>query len=57
MLNQIPGPKEAVPLIDAAHNNESTAQQLAPYENRVKEVRDILLKTGKFTPDEKYTKP
>ncbi len=57
VLNQIPGPKEAVPLIDAAHNNESTAQQLAPYENRVKEVRDILLKTGKFTPDEKYTKP
>jgi cephalosporin-C deacetylase-like acetyl esterase len=57
VLNQIPGAKEAVPLIDTAHNNQATAAQLAPYENRAKEVRDLILKGGKFTPDEKFTKP
>ena len=57
VLNQIPGPKEAVPLVDAAHNNQSTAQQLAPYENRAKEVRDLILHGGTFKPNAATSRP
>jgi cephalosporin-C deacetylase-like acetyl esterase len=57
VLNLIPGAKEAVPLIDAAHNNQSTAQQLAPYENRAKEVRDLILHGGTFKPNAATSRP
>lgn len=33
-FNQIPGRKEAVPLVDAAHNHQSTAEQQRPYTER-----------------------
>jgi lysophospholipase L1-like esterase/dienelactone hydrolase len=33
-LNQIRGPKEAVPLVSAAHNHEATPEQQAHYTNR-----------------------
>jgi cephalosporin-C deacetylase-like acetyl esterase len=33
-FNQIPGPKEAVPLIDSPHNNHATAAELQPYVDR-----------------------
>lgn len=34
MFNQLRGPKEVVPLVDAAHNHQSTAEQQAPYTRR-----------------------
>jgi cephalosporin-C deacetylase len=34
MFNQLRGPKEAVPLVDAAHNHQSTAEQQAAYTRR-----------------------
>ncbi len=34
MFNQIPGRKEAVPLVYAAHNNQSTREQMKPYADR-----------------------
>jgi cephalosporin-C deacetylase-like acetyl esterase len=36
-FNQIPGEKEAVPLVDAAHNHQSTPAQLKPYTDRSEE--------------------
>jgi cephalosporin-C deacetylase-like acetyl esterase len=33
-FNQIAGPKEAVPLVNAAHNHQSTPEQLKPYTDR-----------------------
>jgi cephalosporin-C deacetylase-like acetyl esterase len=33
-FNQIPGPKEAVPMIDSPHNNRATAGQQRPYTDR-----------------------
>jgi cephalosporin-C deacetylase-like acetyl esterase len=33
-FNQIPGPKEAVPLVDSPHNNHATTAQLQPYMDR-----------------------
>jgi lysophospholipase L1-like esterase len=36
-FNRIRGPKEAVPLVDAAHNHQSTAEQQALYTNRAAE--------------------
>jgi cephalosporin-C deacetylase-like acetyl esterase len=33
-FNQIPGPKEAVPLVDSPHNNQATAAQQRPYTDR-----------------------
>ncbi|MEO6079678.1 MAG: acetylxylan esterase [Steroidobacteraceae bacterium] len=34
MFNQLRGPKEVAPLVDAAHNNQSTAEQQAAYTRR-----------------------
>jgi cephalosporin-C deacetylase len=34
MFNQLRGPKEVVPLVDAAHNHQSTAEQQAAYTRR-----------------------
>jgi cephalosporin-C deacetylase len=34
MFNQLRGPKEVVPLVDAAHNHQSTEQQQAAYTRR-----------------------
>jgi cephalosporin-C deacetylase len=33
-FNQIAGPKEALPLVDAAHNHQSTPEQQAPFYTR-----------------------
>ena len=33
-FNMISGPKEAVPLVDAAHNHQATAEQQQPYTDR-----------------------
>jgi hypothetical protein len=37
MFNQLRGPKEVVPLVDAAHNHQSTAAQQAPFTQRADE--------------------
>lgn len=54
-LGQIPGPKEAVPMVESDHNNITPEKQRA-YEARSKEVLDILLKGGQFKPDETWTR-
>jgi cephalosporin-C deacetylase len=36
-FNQLRGPKEVVPLVDAAHNHQATAEQQAPYTSRAKD--------------------
>ncbi|HWA85881.1 MAG TPA: acetylxylan esterase [Opitutus sp.] len=43
-FNQIPGPKEPAPLVYAAHNNQSTAEQLKPYNDRATEWFAQLVK-------------
>ncbi len=42
-FNQIPGPKEVVPLIDSPHNNLATDAQQHPYIARAKEWFDALV--------------
>ena len=41
-FNQIAGPKEAVPLVYAAHNHQSTPEQMKPYTDRSAEWFDLL---------------
>ena len=55
-LNQISVPHEAIPMAESDHNHITPEKQGA-WDARSKAVRDQLLKTGKFTPDEKFTKP
>jgi cephalosporin-C deacetylase-like acetyl esterase len=41
-FNQLRGPREAVPLVDAAHNHQSTAEQQAAYTVRAAEWLSAL---------------
>ena len=52
-FNQIPAPKEAVPMPDSDHNNV-TPQQEGAYFKRLKEVLDSLRLTGDFSPDARW---
>ncbi len=45
-FNQIAGRKEAVPLVTAAHNNQSTAEQQRPYTERSKAWLAALVHDG-----------
>lgn len=54
-LGQIPGPKEAVPMVESDHNNITPEKQRA-YQARSREVLDTLLKGGRFVPDESWTR-
>jgi cephalosporin-C deacetylase-like acetyl esterase len=54
-LNQIPGPKEAVPMIESDHNHITPEKQGA-FQSRSKEVLDILLHGGTFVPNEEFTR-
>ncbi len=45
-FNQIPGPKEVVPLADAPHNNLATAEQQMPYTTRSTEWLAALASGG-----------
>jgi cephalosporin-C deacetylase len=54
-LNQIPGPKEAFPMIESDHNNRTPEKQVA-FHAREKEVLDILLHSGIFRPNEEFTR-
>lgn len=42
--NQIPGSKEVVPLVEAAHNHQSTPEQQRAYYDRAKAWMDALVK-------------
>jgi cephalosporin-C deacetylase-like acetyl esterase len=54
-LNQIPGPKEAVPMIESDHNDKTPDKQGA-FNSRSKEVLDLLLHGGTFRPNEEFTR-
>jgi cephalosporin-C deacetylase-like acetyl esterase len=49
MLNQIPGPKEPVPVIDSEHDNYTYAK-MEPCHKRTAEILDLLVKGGVYTP-------
>ena len=51
MLNQIPGPKEPVPVIDSEHDN-FTYMKMEPCHSRSAEILDLLLKGGEYKPRE-----
>jgi cephalosporin-C deacetylase-like acetyl esterase len=50
-LNQIPGPKEPLPMIESEHDN-LTPQKGRACPTRTREILDLLLKGGEFKPDE-----
>jgi cephalosporin-C deacetylase-like acetyl esterase len=49
-LNQIPGPKEPLPLIESEHDN-LTPQKVRACPARTGEILDLLVKGGKFEPN------
>jgi cephalosporin-C deacetylase-like acetyl esterase len=51
MLNEIPGPKEPVPIIDAEHDN-FTFPKMQPCYTRWSEILDLLEKGGEYKPKE-----
>ncbi len=55
-FDQIPGAKEAVPMIESDHNN-ITPQKQGAWDARSKEVRDLLLKGGAFVPNPATARP
>lgn len=55
-LNQTPGPKEIMPLIDSNHMNQTYEMQRV-YNSRVKQVLDILLHGGVFSPTQSLSVP
>jgi cephalosporin-C deacetylase len=55
-LDQIPGPKEAVPMIESDHNN-ITPQKQGAFNQRSEEVLKILLNGEPFKPNEEFTPP
>lgn len=50
VLNQIPGPKEPLPLIESEHDN-FTPQKGRACPERIAEVLDLLVKGGEFQPN------
>jgi cephalosporin-C deacetylase-like acetyl esterase len=50
-LNQIPGPKEPLPLVESEHDN-LTPQKVRACNDRVKAILDVLVKGGEYTPKE-----
>ena len=48
-LNQIPGPKEVIGMVESDHNNITPEKQEA-YQSRSKEALDLLLHGGEFKP-------
>ena len=54
-LNQVPGPKEAIPMVDSNHNN-LTPDKIGAFEARSKEVLGIIVNGGEFKPNEELTR-
>ena len=55
-FNQIPGPKEVVPLVESDHNNLTPDKQGA-YLQRSEEVLATILHGGQFIPNEELSRP
>lgn len=56
-FNQIKGPKEAVQMIDSAHNNQATAAQQRPYISRSAQWLNTLVRGGKVKPTNVLARP
>jgi lysophospholipase L1-like esterase len=56
-LNQIQGPKEAVPMIDSPHNHLATPAQQLPYTSRSAEWLRTLAQGGEINPNQELTHP
>jgi cephalosporin-C deacetylase-like acetyl esterase/lysophospholipase L1-like esterase len=54
-FNQIKGPKEAVQMIDSAHNNQATAAQQRPYTSRSAHWLNTLLRGENVRPTDVLT--
>ncbi len=54
-LDQVPGPKEAIPMVESNHNN-LTPDKIGAFETRSKEVLGIILSGGEFKPNEELTR-
>jgi cephalosporin-C deacetylase-like acetyl esterase len=54
-VNQIPGPKEVIPMIESDHNNK-TPQKQGAWDARSKEVLNLILNGGTFKPNEELTR-
>ena len=54
-LNQVPGPKEAIPMIESDHNHITPEKQGA-WNSRSKEALDVLLHGGTFEPNPEFTR-
>jgi cephalosporin-C deacetylase-like acetyl esterase len=50
MLNQLPGPKEPLPMIDSEHDN-FTPMKAYPCTVRSKQILDVLVKGGEYKPE------
>ncbi|HEY4379414.1 MAG TPA: acetylxylan esterase [Acidobacteriaceae bacterium] len=55
-LDQVPGPKEAVPMIESDHNN-ITPQKQGGFSRRSEEILTTILHGGRFEPDQSLTRP
>jgi cephalosporin-C deacetylase len=55
-FNQIPGPKEVVPMVESDHNN-LTPQKQGAYLQRSEEVLATILHGGRFIPNEELSRP
>jgi cephalosporin-C deacetylase len=56
-LNQIQGPKEAVPMIESHHNHLATPAQQRPYTSRSEEWLATLVRGGEIKPNQQLTRP
>jgi cephalosporin-C deacetylase-like acetyl esterase len=54
-IDQIPGPKEAVPMVESDHNNITPDKQEA-FHKREQEVLNTLLHGGAFVPNQEFTR-
>jgi cephalosporin-C deacetylase-like acetyl esterase len=55
-LNQIPGPKEAVAMVESDHNNITPDKQGA-FQERSEGVLRTILQGSEFKPNEQLTRP
>jgi cephalosporin-C deacetylase len=56
-FNQIPGPKEAAPMVDSDHNNLATREQQLPFTSRSAQWLNTLVKGEAVQPDESMVRP
>jgi cephalosporin-C deacetylase-like acetyl esterase len=54
-INQVPGAKEVVPMIESDHNNRTPEKQGA-WQSRSKEVLATILSGGEFKPNQEFTR-